>query len=115
LQGVSATLIEASRVDGANRFQVFRYVTLPALRPSIVVVLVLSLINSLKAFDIVYGMTGGGPAQQTQMLALWAFSQAMQLGDFGRDAAISMVLLALTFVIVIPYLHWTRPRREAAR
>jgi raffinose/stachyose/melibiose transport system permease protein len=53
LQNVSPTLVEASRVDGASRFQVFRYVTLPALRPSITVVLILSIINSLKAFDIV--------------------------------------------------------------
>ena len=70
LQNVSQTLVEASRIDGAGRFEVFRYVTLPALRPSITIVLILSIINSLKAFDIVYGMTGGGPAQSTQMLAL---------------------------------------------
>lgn len=113
LQGVSQTLIEASRIDGAGRFQVFRYVTLPALRPSITIVLILSIINSLKAFDIVYGMTGGGPAQSTQMLALWAFTQAMQLGDFGRGAAISVVLLLITIAIVIPYLRWSRTRREA--
>jgi raffinose/stachyose/melibiose transport system permease protein len=108
LQNVSPTLVEASRVDGASRFQVFRYVTLPALRPSITIVLILSIINSLKAFDIVYGMTQGGPAQSTQMLALWAFTQAMQLGDFGRGAAISVVLLLITTAIVIPYLRWMR-------
>jgi raffinose/stachyose/melibiose transport system permease protein len=113
LQGVSQTLIEASRVDGAGRFQVFRYVTLPALRPSITIVLILSIINSLKAFDIVYGMTQGGPAQSTQMLALWAFTQAMQLGDFGRGAAISVVLLLITTAIVVPYLRWSRTRQEA--
>lgn len=112
LQNVSPTLVEASRVDGASRFQVFRYVTLPALRPSITIVLILSIINSLKAFDIVYGMTQGGPAQSTQMLALWAFTQAMQLGDFGRGAAISVVLLLITTAIVIPYLRWSRSHRE---
>ncbi len=115
LQGVSQTLVEASRIDGAGRFQVFRYVTLPALRPSITIVLILSIINSLKAFDIVYGMTQGGPAQSTQMLALWAFTQAMQLGDFGRGAAISVVLLVITVAIVIPYLRWSTERQEFAR
>jgi raffinose/stachyose/melibiose transport system permease protein len=114
LQSVSPTLLEASRVDGASRFQIFRYVTLPALRPSITIVLILSIINSLKAFDIVYGMTQGGPAQSTQMLALWAFTQAMQLGDFGRGAAISVVLLLVTTAIVIPYLRWMRGHRELA-
>ena len=112
LQNVSQTLIEASRIDGGGRFEVFRYVTLPALRPSITIVLILSIINSLKAFDIVYGMTGGGPAQSTQMLALWAFTQAMQLGDFGHGAAISVVLLLITISIVIPYLRWSRTHRE---
>ena len=113
LQSVSQTLIEAARIDGAGRYRVFRHVTLPALAPTIAVVLVLSLINSLKAFDIIYGMTGGGPAQSTQMLAMWAYTQAMQLGSFGRGAAISVILLLITLVIVIPYLRWTIRRTEA--
>jgi raffinose/stachyose/melibiose transport system permease protein len=115
LQSVSTTLIEASRIDGAGRWGVFRYVTLPALGPTITVVFVLSLINSLKAFDIVYGMTGGGPAQSTQMLAMWAYTQSMQLGVFGRGAAVSVVLLLITLVIVIPYMRWMFKREEQAR
>ncbi len=115
LQSVSATLVEAARIDGAGRWGIFRHVTLPALRPTITIVLVLSLINSLKAFDIVYGMTGGGPAQSTQMLAMWAYSQAMQIGDFGRGAAISVILLLMTLAIVIPYLRWMMANQEAAR
>lgn len=110
LQGVSQTLVEAARIDGANRFGIFRHVTLPALMPTITIVVILSLINSLKAFDIVYGMTGGGPAQSTQMLALWAFSQAMQIYDFGRGSAISVILLLITLAIVIPYLRWSQKR-----
>jgi raffinose/stachyose/melibiose transport system permease protein len=115
LQSVSKTLVEASLIDGANRFQTFRHVAIPALRPTITIVIILSTINSLKAFDIVYGMTGGGPAQSTQMLALWAFTQSMQLGDFGRGSAISVVLLAITLAIVIPYLQWTMKRQERLR
>ena len=115
LQSVSSTLIEAARIDGAGRWGVFRYVTLPALKPTIMIGLVLSLINSLKAFDIVYGMTGGGPAQSTQMLAMWAYAQAMQLGDFGRGAAISVILLLITLAIVIPSLRWMMTPHEAAK
>lgn len=115
LQSVSQTLIEAARIDGAGRVAVFRHVTLPALRPTIAVVLVLSLINSLKAFDIVYGMTGGGPAQSTQMLAMWGYAQAMQLGDFGKGAAISVILLMMTLAIVIPYLRWMMHNQEAMK
>ncbi|WP_431324234.1 carbohydrate ABC transporter permease [Rhizobium sp. YTU87027] len=112
LQNVSQTLVEAARIDGAGRFAVFKHVTLPALRPTITIVLVLSIISSLKAFDIVYGLTGGGPAQSTQMLALWAFTQAMQIFDFGRGAAISVVLLLITMAVVIPYLRWTQKHEE---
>ena len=115
LQSVSITLIEAARIDGAGRWGVFRYVTLPALGPTITIVFVLSLINSLKAFDIVYGMTGGGPAQSTQMLAMWAYTQSMQLGVFGRGAAVSVVLLLITLVIVIPYMRWMFRREEMGR
>ncbi|KRB55164.1 ABC transporter permease [Rhizobium sp. Root708] len=115
LQSVSTTLIEAARIDGAGRWGVFRYVTFPALVPTITVVFVLSLINSLKAFDIVYGMTGGGPAQSTQMLAMWAYTQSMQLGVFGRGAAVSVVLLLITLVIVLPYMRWMFRREEMVR
>jgi raffinose/stachyose/melibiose transport system permease protein len=112
LQNVSQTLVETARIDGAGRWAVFKHVTLPALRPTITIVLVLSVISSLKAFDIVYGLTGGGPAQSTQMLALWAFTQAMQIFDFGRGAAISVVLLLITMAVVIPYLRWTQKHEE---
>ncbi|WHA43355.1 carbohydrate ABC transporter permease [Agrobacterium larrymoorei] len=112
LQNVSQTLVEAARIDGAGRWAVFKHVTLPALRPTLTVVLVLSIISSLKAFDIVYGLTGGGPAQSTQMLALWAFTQSMQIFDFGRGSAISVVLLMITMLIVIPYLRWMQKNEE---
>jgi len=113
LQSVSPTLIEAARIDGAERWGVFRHVTMPALRTTTTVVLVLSVISSLKAFDIVYGLTGGGPAQSTQMLALWAFTQSMQIFDFGHGSAISVVLLLVTIVIVIPYLRWAQRHEDA--
>lgn len=113
LQGVNKTLVEAARIDGAGRWNVFRFVTMPALKTTITIVLVLSIISSLKAFDIVYGLTGGGPAQSTQMLALWAFTQSMQIFDFGRGSAISVVLLLITLAVVVPYLRWTQKREES--
>jgi raffinose/stachyose/melibiose transport system permease protein len=112
LQGVSQSLVEAARIDGANRVQIFKHVTLPAIRTTITVVVVLSLIHSLKAFDIVYGMTLGGPAQSTQMLALWAFTQAMQIHDFGRGSAVAVVLLLITMAVVAPYLLWRAKAEE---
>ena len=113
LQGVDNSLREAAKLDGARRFGVFRHVTLPAMRQTITIVVVLSLVNSFRTFDIVYGMTQGGPAQDTQIMALWAYWQSMQLHDFGKGSAIAVVLLVVTAIIVIPYLGWTRRREEA--
>ncbi len=113
LQNVSQELKEAARVDGASHVQVFRSVTFPALMPTFVVVTVLSIINSLKVFDLVYGMTGGGPAQSTQVLALWSYTQSFTLHDYGNGMAVAMVLLAVTLAIVIPYYVWMGRRDDA--
>ena len=114
LQGVSLTLLEAARMDGATRRQSLIHVTLPALAPTITVVLVLSVVNALRTFDIIYGMTHGGPGQATQVLVLWSFWQSLQLHDYGRGSAIAVILLAISFVIVIPYVGWLLRRERRA-
>jgi raffinose/stachyose/melibiose transport system permease protein len=113
LQNVPAELKEAARVDGANHWRIFRAVTFPALMPTFVVVTVLSIISSLKVFDLVYGMTGGGPAQSTQVLALWSYTQSFRLHDYGNGMAVAMVLLVVTLVVVVPYYAWIGRRDEA--
>lgn len=107
LQSVVPEHVEAAKLDGANAWQVFRNVTLPALRPITVVVVVLTIINSIKVFDLIVGMTGGGPAQQTQVLALWSFTQSFGNHEYGMGNAIATVLLVLTLIIVVPYMVWT--------
>ena len=91
LQVVPAELIDAARVDGAGRWQVFRNVTWPALRPTTVVV----------------GMTGGGPAQSSQVLALWSYQQSFSNHNFGAGGAVATVLLVLSLCLVVPYLAWS--------
>lgn len=113
LQNVPAELKEAARADGANHWQVFRAVTFPALMPTFIVVTVLSIISSLKVFDLVYGMTGGGPAQSTQVLALWSYTQSFTLHDYGNGMAVAMVLLGVTLAVVIPYYIWMGRRDDA--
>lgn len=107
LQGVPRELHEAARVDGAGRWQAFLHVTVPSLRPTFAVVLSLAIINSLKIFDLVYGMTAGGPGDASQVLASWSYTQAFSYHSFGPGAAIAVVLLAITLAIVVPYLRWT--------
>lgn len=107
LQQVPPDQIDAARVDGANRWQVFQHVTLPALRPTTAVVVVLTMIHSLKVYDLVVGMTGGGPAQSTQVLALWSVTQSFANSNFGQGSAVATVLLFVSLCIVVPYLAWT--------
>ncbi len=107
LQTVPPELVESARVDGASPLQVFRHVTLPALRPTTAVVLVLTTISSLKVFDLIVGMTGGGPAQSTQVLALWSYTQSFGNHDFGLGNAVATILLIISLALVVPYLLWT--------
>lgn len=106
LQQVPVELVDSAKVDGARGFQIFRHVTLPALRPTFVVVLILTIINSLKVFDLIVGMTGGGPAQHTQVLALWSWTQSFQNHTFGQGGAVATVLLVISLCLVVPYLAW---------
>lgn len=112
LQLVRRDLVESALIDGAGYWQLFRNVTVPALRGTFLVVFVLTVINSLKAYDLIVGMTNGGPAQSTQMLALWSVDQSFRQSSFGHGSAVAMVLLALTLVIVVPYLIFTQRNQD---
>ncbi|WP_363356614.1 carbohydrate ABC transporter permease [Microbacterium sp. LMI12-1-1.1] len=112
LQSVQKEQIEAARIDGANSWQVFRNVTLPALRPTIVIVYVLTFIGAIKVFDLIVGMTGGGPAQKTQVLALWSYQQSLTNHEYGPGSAVATVLLIVTLAVVLPYLAWTGRQEE---
>jgi alpha-glucoside transport system permease protein len=98
LKGISAELLEAARVDGANEWQVFRRITFPLLLPTIAVVSTTIVITALKAFDIVYVMTGGN--FDTQVMAQNMIQQMFTNGNFGRASAVAVVLL-LTIVPVM--------------
>lgn len=106
LQNVSDELIDAAKVDGAGKMGIFWNVTVPALKPTFVIVFVTTIINSLKVFDLVVGMTFGGPAQKTQVMALWSYQQSFRNHMFGYGTAISTILLIMTVIIVVPYLIW---------
>lgn len=106
LQGLPEEIVEAAHIDGAGRLGTFLHIVLPLLRPTFGVVIALTLVNSLKAFDLVYAMTYGGPANTSQLLATWAYFQAFLNRDFGAGSAIAVILLTLTMVIVVPYMRW---------
>jgi alpha-glucoside transport system permease protein len=98
LKGISVELLEAARVDGANEWQVFRGIIFPLLLPTLAVVGTTVVITALKAFDIVYVMTGGN--FDTQVMAQSMIDEMFKNGNFGRASAVAVVLL-LTIVPVM--------------
>lgn len=108
LQDIDPALHEAAMVDGANPVQKLRYITLPMLRPVLMIVIMLGVIATVKVFDIVWVMTAGGPNNATQLLSSWAYTQAFTNFNFGRGAAISDLLLVITFALALIYLRGLR-------
>ena len=92
LQTISPEYEEAAMIDGAGRWQVFRHVTLPLLRPSVLVASTISTIAALKIFEEVYVMTGGGPIFRTFTMFFYIFDVGFQKFDFGYAAALAVVL-----------------------
>jgi multiple sugar transport system permease protein len=104
LQGIDPTLVDASKVDGCNQWQTIRYVILPLLSPVTVVVVVISTIDSLRAFDLVSVMTRGGPYYSSTVLAYFMYIEAFNNYKMGYGAAISVILFLLSAVFIFIYL-----------
>jgi len=99
LQSIPAELEEAARVDGATRLQTIRYVFLPMLRPTIVLVLVFGVSHSLLAFDQFYIVTGGGPSQSTITMVYLIFRASFVSFDLGYGSALSLIALVVLAIV----------------
>ena len=102
LQNISQVYYEAAEIDGAGDWQKFRHITLPLLSPTTFFVLVIGVINALQAFDIPYIMTNGGPANSTQTVVMYLYTNAFRLQRMGLASAIGylvfIIILVLTFL-----------------
>ncbi|MGD2052303.1 MAG: sugar ABC transporter permease, partial [Acidimicrobiia bacterium] len=112
LQAVPVELHEAAAVDGAGGWQRLRNVTLPSIRRTLTFVTVLSIIGGFNVFISVYLMTGGGPADQTQVPITYLYRQAFSFLDFGYGSAISFMLTVLVFGVATAQL-WLGNRTES--
>ena len=108
LQDVPPELTEAARIDGAGPWQRLVRVTLPVIRPVIEVVFVLGFVFTIKVFDVVIGLTQGGPANSTQLIATWAYNLSFQDFNYGAGAALNTVLLLIALFAAPLYLWLNR-------
>jgi raffinose/stachyose/melibiose transport system permease protein len=106
LQTIPEELHEAAKVEGAGPVRRFLYVTFPLLRETTLIVLAITAINALKAYDIIYAMTNGGPANSTQLLSTWMYFLTYNYNQVGLGTAIAVVLFLLTLIFAIPYIRF---------
>jgi raffinose/stachyose/melibiose transport system permease protein len=111
MQGVNPNLYEAARLDGASSWQEFRHVTLPAIRPTLVFLMLMTVIWSFLVFDYVYILTRGGPAGATEVLGTLLYTSAFGAHEAGYAAAIGVVMALISFIVVCSYLLLRRTRR----
>lgn len=107
LQAISTDVLEAATIDGANGFKKFFMVTIPLLKDTFVVVIATLIVAAMKVFDVVQGLTGGGPGDSTQMISTYMYSQVFQYNNVGYGTAIACVMVVMMMVVIIPYVSFT--------
>jgi ABC-type sugar transport system permease subunit len=113
LQPIPDDLYEAAEVDGATRWQKFSHITLPLLRPVILVAIALRTIGAFKVFDIIYVLTGnGGPADSTKVISFYAYDQAFRYLYFGYGSAVAWLITAFILILIAIYMRLLRSEVE---
>lgn len=104
LSGISQSLFEAAKIDGANSYQIFKNVTIPMLSPTIFFVVIITAISSFQVFDLIYLMTEGGPLDSTNVLVYAIYKNAFEYFNAGKASAIAYVLFLI--ILVLTLLQW---------
>ncbi len=110
LQAIPTEPLEAARMDGAGAWQIFRDVTLPLLKPTILLALLLRAMDLVRIFDQIFILTQGGPGTATETVSLYIYRTAFRFSNFGYAAAMSFVLLAATVIFSRSLMRAVRTR-----
>lgn len=104
LQGISSSLYEAAEIDGANKWKQFTYITFPLLIPSIMIAVLLRSLDAFRVFDLIFVLTGGGPANSTEVLSSYAYKTTFSAAQVSYGAAMSSLMAISVFVLAIVLL-----------
>ena len=104
LQVIPNSLYESSSLDGASKFQQFRYITLPLLKPSIFVALLFRTLDAFRVFDLIYVLTGGGPGGSTESLSVYAYKVMFSQTRFGYGSAMVLIMALVVGLIAFIYI-----------
>ena len=105
LSGISNSMFEAAKIDGADLFQTFCYVTVPLMAPSIFFVVIITAVSSFQVFDLIYLMTQGGPLDSTNVIVYAIYKNAFEYFNAGKASAIAYVLFFI--ILVLTLLQWS--------
>ena len=108
LQLIPSEFYEAAKIDGGGGLTVFRYITLPLLRPILLVVLVYETMTAILTFDLVYVLTGGGPGDSTSLISWFAYAEIYKSLNLGTGIALSIIIALITLVLIILYMRALR-------
>ena len=107
LQAVPVEVLEAATVDGAGPWKKFFMVTVPLMKQTFVMVIANLITASLKVYDIVKGLTDGGPNNSTQMLGTYMYAQTFQYNNVGMGTAVACVMVFIMLIVIVPYVNFT--------
>ena len=113
LQAIDSTYYEAADVEGANKFQTFFHVTIPYIMPAMTIALVLNLVHGLRAFEIVFALTNGGPGSATELMNTAVF-RTFSKGDRGLAAAMSLIVFLITTIVGVTVNRLTSEKEVEA-
>jgi ABC-type sugar transport system permease subunit len=105
LQSIDQELYEAAATDGASAWWQLTRITIPLLKPAILVALIFRTLDAFRVFDLIYVMTGGGPGTSTEPVALYTFNALLQNLEFGYGAALSVIVFLVTFGLAMLYMR----------
>lgn len=108
LQSISEDMYESASIDGAGAFRKFRYITFPMMKSTMIVLILLGFIYTFKVFDIIYAMTGGGPANASQILPFYSYELSFKMFHFGEGAAVSTVSFVIIAVFALIYIYFSK-------
>lgn len=114
LQGLDRNLLEAGSIDGASNLQLLWHVILPALRPIILFVLVIRMMDAFRAFDSIYVLTGGGPGTATETITFYTYTLAFRALEMGKAAALGVLTMLLITTIVLGTIAWLYRNEKGA-
>ena len=105
LQLIPNELYEAARIDGGSALGIFRYITLPLLKPIMLIVLVYETLTAILVFDLIYVLTGGGPADSTSLISWFAYAEIFKNLNLGHGVALAVIIALITLVLIMIYLR----------